>query len=143
MKGAPLQAEFQKRSDGLDVILSQDGRPMSEVVITRHLGGADIDVVERPRMQETARAIGRTIGRAFDDQESAVASLGARPEVRRAVGVGDSIYVETWQAPGSWIRYTPEGEPQVNISGGVDMRMGVGKRPPGSRWNVSFIDTAT
>ena len=145
LKGEPLQAGFQQNADGLTVEMAANGRPMSEVVIRRHTGSGVIDVFERPRLQETARSIGRTIGRAVGDEESAVAEVGARPEVSRAVESGGNIYVEPRDARGTWIRYAPEGDPRVNIADGVDMRVGFRSGGSGddSRWNVTFIDSNT
>lgn len=142
MKGAPLRIGFRENADGLTVTVSEDGRPMSEVEI-RHRPSGDIDIFERQRLQETARSIGRTIGRASGDEQSAIAAVGQRPEVRKAFESGDAIYVETRDTPGTWIRYRPEGKASVNIGDSVDMRMGFAGKQGSSRWNVTYVDVAT
>ena len=144
MKGTPIEASFHKSTDELTVDLSANGHPMSELVIRPRLGTTDIDVFDRPKLVESARAVGRSIGRAVGDAENPLASVGARVEVGKAVQAGDTIYVELHTTPGIWIRYAPEGDPQQNIAYGADMRMGFdgggGGKGGSSRWNVSFLD---
>jgi hypothetical protein len=60
--------------------------------------------------------------------------------VVRAIRYGDQFYVEPVDSPGNWLKISPEGDGNVNISAGADMRyasVGGGDSP---RWNVEFVD---
>jgi tetratricopeptide (TPR) repeat protein len=145
LKGAPIKSSFRKDPSGLTVKVSAGGHPVSELVIRHRPGSADIDILELPRLQENARSIGRTIGRAAEDSESSIAAVAARPEVARAVEANGNIYVQVRDTPQTWIRYRPEGAPRMDIAADANMRMGfaTGSRGNSSRWDAAFIDSNT
>ena len=146
LKPGAFEFHFTRTGSDMRVGVTANEKSIGDLRVVAKPGAKDIDVLFTPSSVEYGRVYSKTLSLRPIAGSSREGAGGGRPDVRRAIEFEGKFYVEPVEAPGPWLKISPEG-PRARLDRQrrrYALSRSIGPRGIDTgRWNVAFVARET